>query len=105
MIVKQLRYYNEDQKKGLNSPKDLTSEMLISGEYFSPLVCSEIQVECAPGVILEINSEEIYIGEIGKYSIPYREGVLIASLKVKEESMSRIKNDTKGYIIITFIQE
>lgn len=103
MIIKQVRYYNEDQKKELNSPEGLTAEQLISGEYFEPIICSEIRIQCAPGVIVYLNDEEVHIGELGYYQILKEENVSIATLKVKEESIERIKNDTKGYFIVTFI--
>lgn len=101
MIVKQIRYYNEDDKQFLNSP-DISAEKLVRGDCFENIYCDEIQIKTYPGTILEINGEEVHIGETGVYNILYREGVSIHSLKLNEASIEFIR-DTDNYFIITFI--
>ena len=101
MIVKQIRYYNEDDKQFLNSP-DINAEKLISGECFGNIYCNEIQIKTYPGTILKINGEEVHIGETGVYNILYREGVSIHSLQLDRASIEFIR-DTDNYFVITFI--
>lgn len=105
MIVKQIKYYDEDNKQFLNNPADITAAKLISGEYFSTITCNEIKIKAYPGTLLTINGEDVVIGEVGVYDILYRENVEIVSLKVNEESMEFIKNTPLAYLIITFIQD
>ena len=105
MIVKQIKYYDEDNKQFLNNPADITAAKLISGEYFSTITCNEIKIKTYPGTLLTINGEDVIIGEVGVYDILYRENVEINSLKVNEESMKFIKNAPLAYLIITFIQD
>ena len=105
MIVKQIKYYDEDNKQFLNNPADITAEKLVSGEYFSTITCNEIKIKAYPGTLLTINGEDVIIGEVGVYDILYRENVEIISLKVNEESMEFIKNTPLTYLIITFIQD
>ncbi len=105
MIVKQIKYYNEDDKKFLNNPLDITAGQLASGVKFKDegIVCDEIQIKTYPGTVLKINGEEIVIGEVGIYNILYREGVHITSLEVDPDSIEFIKNTALAYFIITFI--
>lgn len=105
MIVKQIKYYDEDNKQFLNNPADITAEKLVSGEHFSTITCNEIKIKAYPGTLLTINGEDVIIGEVGVYDILYRENVEIISLKVNEESMEFIKNTPLAYLIITFIQD
>ena len=105
MIVKQIKYYNEDDKKFLNNPLDITAEQLASGVKFKDegIICDEIQIKTYPGTVLKINGETIIIGEVGVYNILYREGVHITSLEIDPESIEFIKNTALAYFIITFI--
>ena len=105
MIVKQIKYYNEDDKKFLNNPLDITAEQLASGVKFRDegIICDEIQIKTYPGTVLKINGETVIIGEVGVYNILYREGVHITSLEVDPESIEFIKNTALAYFIITFI--
>ena len=105
MIVKQIKYYDEDNKQFLNNPADITAAKLISGEYFSTITCNEIKIKTYPGTLLTINGEDVIIGGVGVYDILYRENVEIVSLKVNKESMEFIKNTPLAYLIITFIQD
>ena len=105
MIVKQICYYNESDKKYLNNPLDLTAENLINGYEFRDLICNEIKIKTSPDIILHINGEEVHIGEIGVYEIPIREDVEVISLKVEAKSMQYIKEHDFSFLIITFIQK
>lgn len=105
MIVKQIKYYDEDNKQFLNNPADITAVKLISGEYFSTITCNEIKIKAYPGTLLTINGEDVIIGEVGVYDILYRENVEITSLKVNKESVQFIKDTPLAYLIITFIQD
>lgn len=104
MIVKQIKYYDEDNKQFLNNPADITAAKLVNGEYFNTIICNEIKIKAYPGTLLVINGEEVIIGEVGVYDILYRENVEITSLTVNKESMEFIKNTPLAYLIITFIQ-
>ena len=105
MIVKQIKYYNEDDKQFLNNPVDITAEQLASGVKFKDegIVCDEIQIKTYPGTVLYLNGEEVIIGEVGVYNILLREGVHISSIQVDPESIEFIKNTALAYFIITFI--
>ena len=105
MIVKQIKYYDEDNKQFLNNPADITAAKLINGEYFSTITCNEIKIKAYPGTLLTINGEDVIIGEVGVYDILYRENVEINSLKVNKESVQFIKDTPLAYLIITFIQD
>jgi len=105
MIVKQIKYYDEDNKQFLNNPADITADKLVNGEYFNTIVCNEIKIKAYPGTLLVINGEEVIVGEVGVYDILYRENVEITSLTVNKESMEFIKNTPLAYLIITFIQD
>ena len=105
MVVGQMRYYNETNRKFLNSPTNVSEQDLISGNWFTKkgIICDEIQIKTYPGVVLEINEEPIMIGETGVYNIPYQKKVKISSIKVDEASMSIIKGIDLAYLIINFM--
>lgn len=108
MVIKQIRYYDEGYENGvsrkqLNQPSDISAEKLISGEYFEPIRCKEIQIRTYPGTKLTINTQSVYIGETGVYNILYRENTLITTLQVDADSIEYIKNNPKEYFIVTFI--
>ena len=109
MIVKQVKYYNEDDKKFLNNPIDITADKLSAekdeykNNYFYGIICDEIQIRAYPGTVVTINGEDVIIGEIGVYNILYREKVQITSLVVNKESIDFIKKTPLAYFIITFI--
>ena len=105
MIVKQIKYYNEDDKQFLNNPPDITAEKLISGSYFYTITCKEIRIKAYPGTILTINGEQVVIGEVGVYDILYRENVDIVSLRMDKASAEFIRDTDTAYFIITFIQD
>ena len=104
MIVKQVKYYNEEEQKFLNNPVDITAEELVNGHYFSTFICDEIRINAYPGTTLFINDEEVMIGEAGVYNILYREKVQIISLRVAESSINFIKEHPYAHLIITFIE-
>ena len=105
MIVKQVKYYNEEEQKFLNNPPDITAEELINGYYFSNVICDEISIYAYPGTILYLNEEKVMIGDAGIYNILLREHVQIISLRVEASSLNFIKEHSYASLIITFIEK
>lgn len=103
MIIKQIKYYDELDKRMLNNPIDITAEKLVNGYYFESIICDEISIVGYPGTVLYINDEEIVLGDIGIYNIPIRENVQITSLKVAKDSMDFIQKHSYASLTITFI--
>ena len=103
MIIKQVKYYNENDKKFLNNPVNLTAEQLIRGYHFANIICDEVRVLGFPGTILYINGEPIVIGNAGVYNLPITENAPVVSLRVEEASMNYIKNHDYASLVITFI--
>ena len=98
MIVGQLRYYNEKQKK-------LSSiDLNVNGEYTFSTTCDEIQIKTLPNTNILINDEEnILIGDSGTYNILYPEKVKINKIFLDKKSLERIRKTDWAYLIINFM--
>jgi len=106
MVVKQICYYNEsDIKQILNHPQNVTGEDLINGFILTDAIYNEIQIKAFPGTMLEINGQEVVIGNVGVYNILYEENMEILTIKVSSDSIKNIKQFDDAFIIITAMRD
>lgn len=103
MKIEQWQYFGEGQLKSLNNPSDLNINSLTNGIEFEDLECRGVQISTIPGIKIQINDQDITIGETGKYILPVEEKVKIRNLKVDLESLNFINQNLGSFITITFI--
>jgi len=102
MIVKQICYYDETGiKKNLNNPPELTAHDLTNGLLLTDIIYDEVQIKTFPGIFIEINGQEVIIGETGIYNILYKENVKILTIRVNPESVKLIQKNDDAFLIIT----
>ncbi len=98
MIIKQIRYYDNDTYQILNQPLGLTIDELTSGFLFSE--SKEIMIRATEGVKFLINGSEVIIGPAEIYNIPVEENVKITSLRLVADSVADKKD---WFVVITFM--
>ena len=98
MIIKQFKYYDED-----NHSPNLTKASLINSSFLNGAEFDEIKIKALPGTIIEINGTQVVIGDTWLYEIPKRENIVIKTIKVISD-FDLIDNNPKAYFILTGVQ-
>ena len=103
MNVRQIVYYKDFSLS--NNPIGLNGKGLIGDFVLNNIVYDDIQIDAFPGAKLQINGQDIIIGDVGVYSIMYKEGVHIATIRVSQGTIDVMNQTGNKHLIITLLKK
>ena len=109
--VKQVRYYGDNSSK--NQPANLRAQDMLRGYAFQESQSSpganivQLGIQTMPGVKFTINTspQPIVVGSTGIYELNVDGLTMINKLTFDNASLSKINDNTNGYIIVDYIYE
>lgn len=105
-VVKQFRYYSDDESSTKNYPTGVTGSQFISGSVFdgyNPIL--QLGVQSLPGTMFYLNDaiDPIIIGRTGIYELDLNEQTQISNMRFDYNSIQAIANNVNSYLIVDII--
>lgn len=103
-VVKQFRYYSEDNPKNSDGA---SIDTLRSGDLFKNYTILQLGIQTLPGTKFYLNEgiDPIMVGYTGIYELDLENQTQIHALQFNLESLTTIHNSEGAYLIIDILYE
>lgn len=109
-VVKQFRYYGDNEDAAKNQPVGVSGNDFVSGEVFDQAHCFpilQLGIQSLPGTKFRLNNaaDPVIIGRTGIYELDLEAETQISRIEFEKSSIVAIANNRNAYLIVDIIYD